>query len=248
MKNFLLFTLIVNLTFSQGKDIFVTANERYNAGDFSLAIEKYHKILISGNHSSDLYFNLGNAYYKVDSLASAIYYYEKGLKFYPNNADLIQNLQYLNNLIINNIEPINVDVLSNKANYISNYFSLYYWSILCIISGTVSSFLFLLYYFSRSSKIKRKTFTLFVLSYIMTCSILFISFQNYNSQTDFQYAIVFDQSIDVNLEPNSNSEVLFKIYEGTKLEIIEDFDNDWLKIKLLDGQIGWIIKNKLKII
>ena len=248
MKNFLLFTLIVNLTFSQGKDIFVTANERYNAGDFSLAIEKYHKILISGNHSSDLYFNLGNAYYKVDSLASAIYYYEKGLKFYPNNADLIQNLQYLNNLIINNIEPINVDVLSNKANYISNYFSLYYWSILCIILGTVSSFLFLLYYFSRSSKIKRKTFTLFVLSYIMTCSILFISFQNYNSQTDFQYAIVFDQSIDVNLEPNSNSEVLFKIYEGTKLEIIEDFDNDWLKIKLRDGQIGWIIKNKLKII
>jgi len=248
MKNFLLFTLIVNLTFSQGKDIFVTANERYNAGDFSLAIEKYHKILISGNHSSDLYFNLGNAYYKVDSLASAIYYYEKGLKFYPNNADLIQNLQYLNNLIINNIEPINVDVLSNKANYISNYFSLYYWSILCIISGTVSSFLFLLYYFSRSSKVKRKTFTLFVLSYIMTCSILFISFQNYNSQTDSQYAIVFDQSIDVNLEPNSNSEVLFKIYEGTKLEIIEDFDNDWLKIKLLDGQIGWIIKNKLKII
>ena len=248
MKNFLLFTLILNLSFSQEKDIFVTANERYNAGDFSLAIEKYHKILISGNHSSDLYFNLGNAYYKVDSLASAIYYYEKGLKFYPNNADLIQNLQYLNNLIINNIDPVNVDVLSNKANYIYNYFSLDYWSILCIILGTVSSFLFLLYYFSRSSKIKRITFTLFVLSYIMTSSILFISFQNYNSRTDFQYAIVFDQSIDVNLEPNSNSEVLFKIYEGTKLEIIEDFDNDWLKIKLRDGQIGWIIKNKLKII
>ena len=248
MKNFLLFTLIVNLSFSQEKDIFVTANERYNAGDFTLAIEKYREILISGNHSSDLYFNLGNAYYKVDSLASAIYYYEKGLKFYPNNPDLIQNLQYLNNLIINNIEPINVDVLSNKANYISNYFSLYYWSILCVILAIVSSFLFLLYYFSRSSKIKRTTFTLFVLSYIITCSILFISFQNYNSQTDFQYAIVFDQSIDVNLEPNSNSEVLFKIYEGTKLEIIEDFDNDWLKIKLLDGQIGWIIKNKLKII
>ena len=248
MKNFLLFTLIVNLTFSQEKDIFVTANERYNAGDFSLAIEKYHEILINGNHSSDLYFNLGNAYYKVDSLASAIYYYEKGLKFYPNNADLIQNLQYLNNLIINNIDPVNVDVLSNKANYIYNYFSLHYWSILCIILGTVSSFLFLLYYFSRSSKIKRITFMLFVLSYIMTSSILFISFQNYNSRTDFQYAIVFDQSIDVNLEPNSNSEVLFKIYEGTKLEIIEDFVNDWLKIKLRDGQIGWIIKNKLKII
>ena len=80
MKNFLLFTLILNLSFSQEKDIFVTANERYNAGDFSLAIEKYHEILINGNHSSDLYFNLGNAYYKVDSLASAIYYYEKGLR------------------------------------------------------------------------------------------------------------------------------------------------------------------------
>jgi SH3-like domain-containing protein len=78
--------------------------------------------------------------------------------------------------------------------------------------------------------------------------LIFISFKKYNIQNNFQYAIVFDETVEVNLEPNNNSEVLFELHEGTKIEILEDFDEDWIKIKLADGQIGWVIKNQIKVI
>ena len=95
MKNFLLFILFTNLIFSQQKETFVSANEKYNSGDFVSAIQKYNEIIINGDHSPEVYFNLGNAYYKLDSLALGIYYYEIGLKYFPNDLNLSQNLEYL---------------------------------------------------------------------------------------------------------------------------------------------------------
>ena len=106
MRYFLFFILFVNLSFSQQNDIFVVANEKYNSLDFVGAIEKYNELLKGGLHSSELYFNIGNAYYKLDSLAQSIYYYEKGLKYFPNDSSLIQNLAYLNNLTIDDIESL----------------------------------------------------------------------------------------------------------------------------------------------
>jgi tetratricopeptide (TPR) repeat protein len=248
MKNFLLFILFTNLIFSQQKENFVSANEKYNSGDFVSAIQKYNEIIINGDHSPEVYFNLGNAYYKLDSLALGIYYYEIGLKYFPNDFNLSQNLEYLNHLTIDDIEALPFNIVSKKTDYIFNYFSLHTWSLLCIALGVTSSFLFLFYSLSNSTRIKRITFTLFVLSYILTSCLLFISFKKYNIQNNFQYAIVFDETVEVNLEPNNNSEVLFELHEGTKIEILEDFDEDWIKIKLADGQIGWVIKNQIKVI
>ncbi len=95
MRHFLFFVLFVNLSFSQQNDIFVVANEKYNSLDFVGAIEKYNELLKGGFHSSELYFNLGNAYYKLDSLAQSIYYYEKGLKYFPNDSSLTSKFSIL---------------------------------------------------------------------------------------------------------------------------------------------------------
>lgn len=248
MRNFLFFMLLINLSFSQQNDVFVAANEKYNSGNYTVAIEKYNEILNSGNHSSELYFNLGNAYYKLDSLAQSIYYYEKGIKYFPNDHSLIQNLEYLNNLTVDNIEFLPEDILSKQFNYLLKYFSLTTWSIISIIVGTLSCFLFIIYYFSKSPKAKRFTFIIFILSFVLTSFLIFINFKIYNFQGNYEFGIVFKDVIEVNFEPNDKSEVLFKIHEGTKIEIIENFDNDWLKIKLPNGEVGWVIKNQIKII
>jgi tetratricopeptide (TPR) repeat protein len=240
--------LLINLSFSQQNDVFVAANEKYNSGNYTVAIEKYNEILNSGNHSSELYFNLGNAYYKLDSLAQSIYYYEKGIKYFPNDHSLIQNLEYLNNLTVDNIEFLPEDILSKQFNYLLKYFSLTTWSIISIIVGTLSCFLFIIYYFSKSPKAKRFTFIIFILSFVLTSFLIFINFKIYNFQGNYEFGIVFKDVIEVNFEPNDKSEVLFKIHEGTKIEIIENFDNDWLKIKLPNGEVGWVIKNQIKII
>lgn len=248
MRHFLFFILFVNLSFSQQNDIFVVANEKYNSLDFVGAIEKYNELLKGGFHSSELYFNLGNAYYKLDSLAQSIYYYEKGLKYFPNDSSLTQNLEYLNNLTIDDIESLPEDIISMQFNYLLNYFSFNNWSIITIITAILSCFIFLLYFLSKSSKYKRTYFTIFILSFILTSSLLFVNFKIYNVQTTIEFGIVYKDVIEVNFEPNEKSEVLFEIHEGTKVEIIENFDTDWLKIKLSNGQTGWVIKNQIKII
>lgn len=248
MRHFLFFVLFVNLSFSQQNDIFVVANEKYNSLDFVGAIEKYNELLKGGFHSSELYFNLGNAYYKLDSLAQSIYYYEKGLKYFPNDSSLTQNLEYLNNLTIDDIESLPEDIISMQFNYLLNYFSFNNWSIITIITAILSCFIFLLYFLSKSSIYKRTYFTIFILSFILTSSLLFVNFKIYNVQTTIEFGIVYNDVIEVNFEPNEKSEVLFEIHEGTKVEIIENFDTDWLKIKLSNGQTGWVIKNQIKII
>lgn len=83
---------------------------------------------------------------------------------------------------------------------------------------------------------------------MLTSSLLFVNFKIYNVQTTIEFGIVYKDVIEVNFEPNEKSEVLFEIHEGTKVEIIENFDTDWLKIKLSNGQTGWVIKNQIKII
>lgn len=248
MRHFLFFILFVNLSFSQQNDIFVVANEKYNSLDFVGAIEKYNELLKGGFHSSELYFNLGNAYYKLDSLAQSIYYYEKGLKYFPNDSSLTQNLEYLNNLTIDDIESLPEDIISMQFNYLLNYFSFNNWSIITIITAILSCFIFLLYFLSKSSIYKRTYFTIFILSFILTSSLLFVNFKIYNVQTTIEFGIVYKDVIEVNFEPNEKSEVLFEIHEGTKVEVIENFDMDWLKIKLSNGQTGWVIKNQIKII
>lgn len=248
MRHFLFFILFVNLSFSKQNDIFVVANEKYNSLDFVGAIEKYNELLKGGFHSSELYFNLGNAYYKLDSLAQSIYYYEKGLKYFPNDSSLTQNLEYLNNLTIDDIESLPEDIISMQFNYLLNYFSFNNWSIITIITAILSCFIFLLYFLSKSSKYKRTYFTIFILSFMLTSSLLFVNFKIYNIQTTIEFGIVYNDVIEVNFEPNEKSEVLFEIHEGTKVEIIENFDTDWLKIKLSNGQTGWVIKNQIKII
>ena len=248
MKHFLFFVVLINLSFSQQNDIFIVANEKYNSSDFVGAIEKYNELLTSGVHSSELYFNLGNAYYNLDSLAQSIYYYEKGLKYFPSDYSLIQNLEYLNNLTVDDIESLPEDIISKQVNYFLKYFSLSTWSIITIITAILSCILFLFYFFSKSSQTKRTSFAIFILSFLLTSFLLFINFEIYNAQRNLEFGIVFKEIIEVNFEPNDKSEVLFEIHEGTKIEVIENFDKDWLKIKLSNGQIGWVIKNQIKII
>ena len=143
MRHFLFFILVINLSFSQQNDIFIVANEKYNSSDFVGSIEKYNELLIKGFHSPELYFNLGNAYYKLDSLANSIYYYEKGLKYFPNDYSLIQNLEYLNNLTVDDIESVPEDIVSKQFNDFIKYFSLDTWSIITLIIAMLSCILFI---------------------------------------------------------------------------------------------------------
>ena len=97
MKN-LIFILVIKIGFSQTSDLlFQNGNDLYNNGEFEQAIIEYDKILKNDLHSSELYFNMGNCFYKLNKVAESNFYFEKALILSPNNKEILSNLSFAKN-------------------------------------------------------------------------------------------------------------------------------------------------------
>lgn len=244
---------IVVLLFSMSLDaqndvLFDKANKLYNNGSFQEAIESYESILSNGVHSSELYFNLGNAYYKLNEVAPSIYYYEKALQLSPNNKDIKNNLGFAQNMTVDNIEIIPEIGLSKIKKSIINAFNFDTWAVLSISFVLLFVVLFLGYYFSSATAKKRLAFIVSSTSLGLAIMCLFFAQQRYQYTQKDKPAIVFAKETDIKTEPNLRSEVAFMLHEGTKVLVLESYDENWIKIKLADGKTGWIPSEDIKLL
>ena len=102
-----IFILLLSLSASaQQNALFDSATKAYNAGEYQSAVDIYLEILESGKHSPELYYNLGNAYYKLNQIAPSIYYYEKALLLKPNDVEIKNNLGYAQNMTLDAIDTM----------------------------------------------------------------------------------------------------------------------------------------------
>ncbi|WP_339623536.1 tetratricopeptide repeat protein [uncultured Winogradskyella sp.] len=233
------------LGFSQNNIYFDEANALYNDGKYAEAIDKYESILRSKEHSAELYFNLGNANYKLNNIAPSVYYYEKALQLSPNDKDILKNLSFAKNMTIDAIEKIPDVGFSKLVKRVVNKFKADTWSVIAVSSIILFALLFLTYHFSYSSSIKRVAFIVSVLSLFMGGFSVLMAFQKEKLDKKDKPAIVFAQETKVKTDPNKASEEVLRIHEGTKMQIIETYE-DWSKIQLSDNSTGWIPSQDLK--
>ena len=227
---------------------FLEANNLYNDSKYEQSIQVYLQILDSGVHSPELYFNIGNAYYKLNDIANSILYYEKSLKLDSSDNDVINNLNMVKNALIDDIEVVPSSFFDEQLNTISNLFDYSLWGIVLISLSFIFLLLFIIYFFSNKPIIKRTAFTsLFFIIMIITFT-AWISINAYEKNHLEKYAIIFSPKIEIKADPNERSENLLTLHLGTKVRIIDNFNDDWLKIKLVNGQEGWIKNNQIKII
>lgn len=247
MKKLLFITVLFSqFLFGQSDVIFEQANNLYNEGRYQEAINLYESIIDKGEHSSELYFNLGNAYYKLNSIAPSIYNYEKALRLNPKDKDVINNLSYANNMTIDSIETIPEIGFSKITKNIINVFSVDVWAILSITSMLAFVTFFLMYYFAYGTNKKRFMFLSSLTAIVVALVTLFLAFQKHNLQVKDKPAIVFAKEVQLKSEPNLRSDDAFELHEGTKVQIIETFDENWTKIKIVDGKTGWIANDAIK--
>lgn len=242
--------LLVALSSQLGmaKDIdslFMDANKLYQQESYSQALTKYHQIEAENEVSAALYFNMGNCYYKTNQIAPSIYYFEKALVLSPNNEDVLHNLAFANRMVLDNIEPLPknlgekfMDAIVLKMTYES-------WAKISVGLAFVFALLFLLYHFSYSTARKRFFFVSSGIVVILVTTCLFMAFRNHRYVSMNQEAIIFSEEVEVKSAPTNSSEVYFELHEGTKVKILEQLDN-WRKIKIVDGKIGWIDANSIK--
>ncbi|NEW80242.1 MAG: tetratricopeptide repeat protein [Gelidibacter sp.] len=228
------------ISFAQtSNELFSKANDLYKNGQYSKAIELYLNIEKNGFESDDLFFNLGNSYYKLNKVAPSIYYYEKALKINPMHQDASNNLTFAKRMTIDVIEDLPKTFLQRFSSNVIQKLTYNTWAILAVTASFLAALLFLLYYFSSSPKRKIFYFNITIFAvFVMTVTVIF-AFSNYNTTQKSRSAIIFSPKSEIKNAPSLDAEPVFELHEGTKVTILDELSN-WKKIKLADGKIGWV--------
>lgn len=232
---------------AQNEALFKKANDAYNEGDYVQAADHYLKILDMGEHSAELYFNLGNAYYKLNQIAPSIYYYEKALLLNPTDSEIKNNLAYSQNMTLDAIDILPETGLANLYKRFTGYFSFDQWAEIAVVLMILFVLLYIAFYFFRYSTRKRISFIgslLAIFLSIVSAVFAFIEYEDFKTDNP---AIIFAQESQVKTEPNDRSQQAFVLHEGTKVNVLDTLD-EWRKIQLTDGKTGWISSESIKLL
>ncbi len=221
------------------EELFLKGNNLYQTEQYQDAINTYKTIEKKAYKSADLYYNIANAYYKLNKIAPAIYNYEKALKLDSQHKQAQINLKFANRMKIDAIPQIPKTFLQKVSESTYLKWSYKTWSILAVIASFLTTLLFLLYYFSFSSKKKIFYFNSTIFAALLLLASVIFAFKNHQITSNKKEAIVFSQKSTLKNAPTNSSETLLELHEGTKVKILKKGDY-WTKIKLADGKTGWI--------
>ncbi len=248
MRIFLAIILFFSLSFVKADDnqiLVDEANKVYNEGSFEQATELYEKVIENGYESAEVYYNLGNAFFKQNKFAAAILYYEKAKKLEPNDEDINFNLNIVNNRIVDKIETV------PELFYIQWWNSLIYaltvdqWGMLSAVFFILLLLMALIFLLTRIIWLKKVSFWFGLLFLISSVSTYALANQKFNSFKKDHEAIVFTPTVTVKSSPTESSIDLFVIHEGTKVELLDNV-GDWYEISIANGSVGWIKVNDIR--
>lgn len=246
MKRFLfIFSILSSVLFcTYAQDSAITnryeqANALYTAGEYIQAAHLYEQVIKEEGVAPEVYYNLGNSYYKANEIGKSILNYERALRLKPTYEDALYNLELANAKVIDNIsqeepffikkglEQLIILLSSNQWLFIS-------WGlfILCIIG-------LLLFIFGSSRGLRKTSFTLTIIMLIISLVSLGFSISRKKQITDHNNAIVMNSVVTVKSSPDRSGTDLFELHEGTKVKIKSTLGG-WIEIIIGDGRIGWL--------
>ena len=221
------------------------ADSAYARGQYQQAIKDYEALLKQGA-AAELYYNLGNAYYRTENITRAVLNYERALLLAPGDRDIRINLQIANSKTIDKIVPESEMFFFTWYRSLVNLMSVDGWAWLAIISLALVVALLLVYLFSDRILFRKIGFfgglallLLFVLGNIF-------AWQQKQNLLYRKGAIVITPSVTVKSTPAMNGTDLFVLHEGTKVVITDGSMKGWKEIRIADGKEGWVESKKIE--
>ncbi len=242
-----LFSYSFALQSKNAENEFNKANDLYRNNKFEDAVKEYKKLIDDGYESAALYYNLGNAYYREGNIGHAILYYEKALKLEPTDEDIIHNIALVDSKTVDKIEPLPKFFIFQWWEALLAVFTIKGWTITAYIFYLLILLAIGLYFFSKQNKIQKYSFfsgLIFLGLFIFSSILLTIRL---NREENIKNAIITDTVVNIKTAPDSGSNDAFVVHEGLKVKV-EDKINDWVKVRLPDGKIGWVSDDKLRVI
>ena len=232
---------------SDRDSILLRAEEHYRQNEFSKAIAEYYSLTESGWASAELFYNLGNAYFKNHDIKSAILYYERAKRLAPNDEAIDFNLNLSRTLIFDRVEALPELFLITWGKAIRDLITVRTWSWWSIGSFGAVLALGLLFLFVRSMSVRRLAFGLGVFCFALCLAAYTFAYLQKSNIERTDEAIVFAPSVTVKSSPDDSGNNLFILHEGIKVRI-EDRIGEWCEVRIADGKKGWMRMSELKII
>ena len=236
----LLFFLVnVWASFAVVNSDFDKANEFYKEKDFQHAILLYKKLISSGTESPEVYFNLGNCYFKCDSNALAILNYEKAKKLAPGDEDILFNLNIANQRNSDKFESAPELFINSWWAEFKRSKTMDGWAWLCISCWLLSFLLLATFISFKASTTKRLGFWGGLFFLILAVFSFFLAEDQSNASSKKADAIVMVGAVNVKSSPEEKGKDIFIIHSGSKLRVINK-EGAWSEIQLPDKNVGWL--------
>lgn len=215
------------------------ADSAYVQERYEQAISLYNKLLETGA-SASVYYNLGNAYYRIGDMAHAILAYERAYLMEPGDADIRFNLQLARTKTIDKIVPESEMFFITWFRQMIDWYSADQWGRAVVVCFALFVVSLLLYFFAGRMLWRKVGFGVGVCTLILAVLFHIFAYQQQQKLLVRTHAIVMSSSLTVKSTPSTSGTDLFVLHEGTKVEITDDTMKDWKEIRLADGKVGWV--------
>ena len=190
----------------------VAADSAYVKGDYKAAIEIYESLVANNGESADVYYNLGNAYYKSENIAKAVLNYKRALLLNPDDEDIRFNLELARSKTVDKVAPEYKFFLMEWLESIINLLSISAWSILAVVSFVVMLLTLLLFLFGKSVSTKKTGFIIALFSLFITIFANLSALHRYHYLTERNDAVIMEPSVTAKSTPSNSGTELFVIH------------------------------------
>lgn len=239
--------------------VFERANASYDAGDYDEAVSLYGELVEAGVENADLFYNLGNAYYKTGQVGRAILNYERARRLAPRGEDIAENLSLARSLVrdrqfvdeagwLHRAVMWPHDSLSTRETFVLT--SVWYGLLILALLGLV---------FRDTKWVSRVYAPLSMLSpgrllgldktqdFILAICTTFLlaavtgtsAYAKYREETQRARGVVVQEEVAVYSGPSTDSTLQFKVHEGTVVRVADERDR-WAQVRLPGGLAGWV--------
>jgi len=223
------------------------ADSAYVGGDYQKAAALYDSLLAQGV-SYELYYNLGNAYYRMDDITHAILSYERALRLAPGDADVRFNLQMARSKTIDKIVPESEMFFVTWYRSLVNMASADGWGYTALVMLGLVIVLALMYLFGNRLWLRKLGFFGAIVAFFLFLLGNLLAWQQKNFAEVQKAAIIIESAANVKSTPANNGTDLFILHEGTKVTIVDDTMREWKEVRVADGKQGWIETKQMEVI
>lgn len=244
-KSLLILLLLMLLPMSMSAVTKQNADNEYKKGNYQQAIKDYQELLKTGV-SPEIYYNLGNAYYRSDNITQAVLAYERAHLLSPGNDDINFNLQFARSKTIDKITPESEMFFITWYHALVNFTSVDNWAFFGLLSIALALILILLYLFAPKMILRKVGFFGAITFFLLFLFSNLFAYQQKNALENRKGAIVIAPSVNVKKTPAKNGTDDFVIHEGTRVDITDKSMKTWRGIRLADGREGWILTTQIE--